>query len=79
LARPNDKARAPVIAFRADVVTPVALGACVQLRTGTTVGVNFPPDNPVANADQDGFDRPRSGQGATASQRRAAVRNRALR
>ncbi|GAA1215759.1 peroxidase family protein [Pseudonocardia alaniniphila] len=45
----------------------------VHLRTGSTVGVAFPPDTPVANADQAGFDLPRSGQGATPAERRAPV------
>jgi hypothetical protein len=45
----------------------------VRLRTGDSVGVGFPPNDPVANADQQGFDLPRSGQGSTAAERRAPV------
>jgi Animal haem peroxidase len=45
----------------------------VRLRTGSTAGVGFPPGDPVAGIDQQGFDLPRSGQGSTAAERRAAV------
>jgi len=45
----------------------------VRLRTGDTVGVGFPPNDPVANVPQQGFDLPRSGQGSTAADRRAPV------
>ena len=44
----------------------------VRLKTGTTVGVGFPPNNPVANTDQDGFDLPRVGAGSTKAARRTA-------
>jgi Animal haem peroxidase len=44
----------------------------VALKTGTTVGVPFPPANPVATHDQHGFDLPRVGKGATKAERRAA-------
>lgn len=44
----------------------------VRLKTGTTVGVGFPPGNTVANQDQDGFDLPRVGAGSTKQARRTA-------
>ena len=43
----------------------------VSLKLGHTQGVGFPPNDPVANTDQDGFDLPRVGVGSTASERRA--------
>jgi Animal haem peroxidase len=45
----------------------------VRLRLGSTVGVGFPQNDPVANNDQQGFDIPRSGQGSTPAERRLAV------
>lgn len=45
----------------------------VKLKTGTTKGVGFPANNPVANNDQDGFDLPRVGQGSTKAARRAPL------
>jgi hypothetical protein len=45
----------------------------VRLRLGSTVGVGFPPNDPIANANQQGFDLPRSGQGSTPAERRTAV------
>ena len=44
----------------------------VSLKTGATVGVGFPAGNAVANNDQDGFDLPRVGAGATKADRRLA-------
>ena len=45
----------------------------VRLRLGHTDGVGFPPNDPVANTDQAGFDLPRAGEGSTPAERRAAV------
>ncbi|MFI6644860.1 heme peroxidase family protein [Streptomyces sp. NPDC050504] len=46
-----------------------------RLKTGTTIGVPFPPDLPPANTDQKGFDLPRAGEGAggTRADQRAAL------
>ncbi|MFJ7044398.1 heme peroxidase family protein [Streptomyces sp. NPDC101112] len=43
-----------------------------RLRTGTTLGVGFPPELPPANTDQKGFDLPRAGE--TAGGTRADMR-----
>ncbi|MGW7364667.1 peroxidase family protein [Streptomyces sp. NPDC054841] len=46
-----------------------------RLRTGTSLGVPFPPDLPPANSDMKGFDLPRAGEGAggTRADQRAAL------
>ncbi|TPQ19545.1 heme peroxidase [Streptomyces sporangiiformans] len=46
-----------------------------HLRTGTTLGVPFPPEFPPANTDQKGFDLPRAGEtaGGTRADQRAPL------
>jgi hypothetical protein len=44
-----------------------------HLKIGRTAGSNFPPGDPVAGQDLDGFDLPRAGSGPTQSARRQAL------
>ncbi|UUU29872.1 heme peroxidase family protein [Streptomyces sp. CA-210063] len=39
-----------------------------RLKTGTTLGVGFPPEFPPASIDQEGFDLPRAGEAAGGTQ-----------
>ncbi len=44
----------------------------VRLKTGSTIGTNFPPDKPEVRVDREGYDLPRVGVGPDATARRLA-------